>query len=142
MSKIDKNGNFEISSPSKHLKQGVKDSTFRESNNHTSSFKGIGIFGLIFCFIFVIAFANYLKTGQFSNISFKSFIEFLSSAPNIDISWSLVDLTIYAEWGIFNFLRDFFNWFTNMFEVLISLFGMIVQALAFIFHLVKGLLFY
>lgn len=142
MSKIDKNGNIEISTPNIHLKDGVKNGTIRETKDYKSKSTGsISIFGLIFVIIFVIAFVNYLRTGQISNVTFKGFIEFLANAPQIDVSWSLVDLTIYGDWGAFNFLRIFFNWFTDMFEVMISFFGMIIQSLGYIFYFVKGLLF-
>ena len=106
-----------------------------------SGLKGVNVFAIIFCIIFIIAFANYLRTGNFSAITFKGFIEFLASAPSIDISWSIIDLTIYGDFGAIQWFINFLNWFTDMFEVMIALFGMIVQSLGYILYLIRGLFF-
>lgn len=98
----------------------------------------LSFLAILLMFVFV---GNYLRTGMPFELSFKGFIEFLSNAPSFDISWSMVDLTIYGDWGIFNFLREFFNWFTDIWEVCITLFGMIIESIEFIFYFVKGLLF-
>ena len=102
--------------------------------------------GSIFCFIFFIllfiSLAFYLTTGTTSQITLTGLLNFFSTEmSSIDISWSLVDLTIVGDWGIFEFLRNFLNWFTTIIEVSISLFGMIYRVLVFSFRFVTGLLF-
>lgn len=142
MSRIDKNGNIEITPISTHLKSGAIKGDFKESKSTQSeSHNHINLFGFLIIILVIISLAHFLRTGNLSDITFKGFIEFLSNAPSFDISWSMVDLTIYGDWGIFNFLREFFNWFTDIWEVCITLFGMIIESIEFIFYFVRGLLF-
>jgi len=115
-----------------------KDSGWKPKSSE-EQVNGLGSF-LILLLMFIVV-GNYLRTGMPYDLTFKSFIEYLSNAPSFDISWSMVDLTIYGDWGLFNFLKDIFNWFTDIWEVCITLFGMIIETIEFIFYFAKGLLF-
>ena len=53
----------------------------------------------------------------------------------------MIDLTIYTDWGVANFFRDFINILTDVWEVCVILLGMIWESLEFLFYFVKGLLF-
>lgn len=106
-----------------------------------SKFSKMSIFYVIFLFIFIISFSHYIALGTFSDITFSGFLNWISNAPEFDVSWSLVDLTIYGDWGIFNFLRSFLNFFTDIFEVIIFLFGMIVKSLQFVVYFALGLFY-
>lgn len=106
-----------------------------------SKFSKMSIFYVIFLFIFIIAFVHYLRFGTLSDITFTGLLNLLSNAPEFDVSWSLVDLTIYGEWEVFDFFRIFLNWITDIIEVLVFLFGMVIKALNFIIYLARGLFF-
>lgn len=125
-----------------HIKRGVLKGKGLKQRKENSSLDNKGnIFGfIIFCLIFIIL-GNYLRTGVPFDLTFKGFIEYLSNAPSFDMSWSMVDLTIYGDWGIFNGLKDFFNWFTDVWEVCITLFGMVIELIEFVFYFAKGLIF-
>ena len=106
-----------------------------------SKFSKMSVFYVIFLFIFIIAFSGFLRGEVASDITFTGLLNYLSNSPSIDVSWSFIDLTIYADWGVFNFLKLFFNWFTDIIEVLVMLFGMIIKGLSFIIYFIKGLFF-
>lgn len=90
--------------------------------------------------ILIFSLASYLTYGSTSsNLTFIGFLNYLAGAPNIELSWMTLDLTIYADWGVFNFLRSFLNFFTDIFEVLLFVFGLITKGLGYIIYFVHGL---
>ena len=99
------------------------------------------IFAIILVLLIIVSLAQFLRTGTAGNMGFSGFINFLSNAPSFDINWSIIDLTIYSDWGIFEFLRIFINWFTAIFEVLVFIFGMLVETIEYLFYFIRGLLF-
>lgn len=100
---------------------------------------GVGIFGVIIFILLLIVFSSYLRSGDTTSFTFMSLLDVFSDVPSIDVSWSKVDLTIYADWGVFNFLKSFLNWFTSIWEFFIVVIGMIYEGLGYIFYLVRNL---
>lgn len=110
-----------------------------KSNTYYRSGFSLGIFKIIiFCLVLVVLY-RYLRTGAPSDFSFKSLIEILSNAPVIDFGLADFDFTIYSNWGWANFLRDYINLFTDIWELLFSLVNMIWQGLIFLFYIVRSL---
>lgn len=137
MSKIDKDGNISISSSNPHIKPGVN-SDFREVK-YNKSFSGHSIFALIFLVLFIYAYFSYVRTGKLDTISFSGLLEYLSTVPDISTTFNLVNISIGGDWGMFDFLRDFFNFFCNCFNVLCSVSGFIWQGLIFIIWCIRFL---
>ena len=105
-----------------------------------NSNNSMSLFAFIILVLFIISYSHFVRTGQLFNFSFKSLIDYLSGMPDITFTLSKVDLTIYADWGFFNFLRDFINIFSGLTEFSFQFSGMIGQAFIVIGYLV-GLLF-
>ena len=99
----------------------------------------IGIFGVIFLVIFIIVFSNFILAGNHYTFTFKGLLEFLGDIPDVDVSWAYKDFTIYANWGIWNFLRDFFNGFISIIEFWFFLTGCLWQLLNLLFYFLTNL---
>lgn len=104
---------------------------------HTSKPMFKSIFVYIVLVLFVIAYSHYIRTGTFIDFSFKSLIDRLADMPDVSISFTNIDLTINGDWGVVDFLRDFLNYFTSCFEVILTLTGFVVQGFIVIFFLVS-----
>lgn len=147
MSKIDKNGNIEITPASSHLKEGAKNGSFRErskslkDNSVEPNYKGgaVGIFGIIILILFVVAFSHYIRTGTFIDFSFKSMIDYLATMPDVSLQFMQIDLTAYGDWGLFNFAKSIWNFIAPLFEFSITITGMITQSFVVIWFLVTML---
>lgn len=100
---------------------------------------GVGIMGIFLFILLLSVLATYIKTGTTDTFTFKSLLEIFSNSPMVDVSWSNVDLTIYADWGVFNFLKSFLNWFAQIFEFLVTIVGMLWQGLNYMFYFVRTL---
>jgi len=101
----------------------------------------LSVFSIVLIFLIIVSLAQFLRTGSAGNMGFAGFINFLANAPTFDVSWSMIDLTIYAKWPALDFIRVFINWFTSIFEVLVFIFGMLVETLEYLFYFVRGLFF-
>lgn len=122
-----------------HLESSINDGSFKKTNSFP---KGTGgsLFAMIVLILFVIVFSHYIRTGTFINFSFKSLIDYLADMPDVSVYFSTIDLSITADWGVFNFFRSFLNFFVDSFEILVTISGMAIQALVIIFYMV-GLFF-
>ena len=139
MSKIDKNGNIEITPSSSHLKEGAKNGSFRDSSNSKGKIGingSVGIFGIIILILFVVAFSHYIRTGTFIDFSFKFMIDYLAAMPDVSLQFMQVDLTASGDWGIFNFAKYIWNFVALICEFGITLSGLGIQALVVIWFLV------
>lgn len=95
----------------------------------TSAF--INIFGII---ILVILASSLLLSEVQEPLSFTSFMNFLSS-QSFDFSFNnFIDYSIVGDWGLFNFLRDFFNLFIQGMNVIIYVVRLLIQLIVFVFH--------
>lgn len=106
-----------INSYSKHNYNGIKSS----------------IFGIFVLLLFIIAFSHYVRTGTFVDFSFKSLIDYLSTMPDISMSFYKIDLKITSDWYFFNFFRDFLNLFTPILQVFWTIGAMFWQAIIVVF---------
>lgn len=99
----------------------------------------VGIFGVIFLVIFIIVFGNFVVASNHYTFTFKGLLDYLANIPKVDTSWVYVDLTIYTDWGIWNFLRDFFNGFISIIEFWFFLTGCLYQLLNILFYFISNL---
>lgn len=99
-----------------------------------------GVFGVIILVLAIIVTARVL-TGSSVEFSFKSLLDFASTAPSISANWSIVQNLIVGDWGLFEFLRNFINFSWSIFTVLICLCDLLFDSLAYIFYFVRGLFF-
>ena len=139
-----KNVKFDVSNlsspkPTRKLRSSLKLNKLEKSEPMHIDYHSFGLFRIIFLFMALFAIAGLLKSGSFSDITFKGLLEFCANAPSFDISWSMIDLTIYSDWYAFNFLKEFFNFFTSMFEFCVIIFGFLIETLEFIFYFARGI---
>lgn len=84
-------------------------------NNRSFSFKStFSIVKLVF--LILLAISLFVAVSNGSPKSFESFIEYIANIeliPITDVALWFKELTIIADWGIFNFLRDIVNIITG-----------------------------
>ena len=111
------------------------------SSNITSGIIG-STFGLMFSLLVLINLYGMLTgTGQFRGLEWL--LSVLSNAPAIDTSWleTWGQMSITADWGIFQFLADFLNKI-NQFINLCAFLGVgCINILLFILYFVTMFLF-
>lgn len=100
---------------------------------------GIGIFGIIIFILLSISLYSYLSDGNMSDLTLQSFLDILADAPSVDVSWSMVDLSITADWGTFNFLKEFFNLFISIIEFVLFIIGALWKGLNYILYIINSL---
>ena len=87
------------------------------SKSDRKSAKGVSIVGnvllVIFLSIFIVNYVRILLSGQ--ALSFQAFIEHLSNVYAIPLP-NLSSLIIAGNWGVFEFLRAFFNTLVSIFN--------------------------
>lgn len=96
--------------------------------------KTIGILALI---VLISMLIRSLILGFNTSVSFTSFLQYLGNAPDVVPSFSITDFEIKESWGIFNFLRDFFNPFVNLMGFAAWVTLMFVRCLYFLFYLLR-----
>ena len=94
------------------------------------------VFKVFFGFMLIIALFWSLNSGADYTISFTSMLNYLSSAPTLDFT-SISNFDIVSSWGVFNFLRDFFNLFARAFAVLSWLGELLFDFIEWIFFFIK-----
>lgn len=68
--------------------------------------------------------------------TFTAFLEYISNAPAVDISF--VELwNLGGNWGVFEFLRNFFNMFGSVLSFLVWLGKNIISVLQYVFYFVR-----
>lgn len=97
----------------------------------------LGIIGVIFLIIFIIAFARQLIGAE--PLTFTSFLHTISSLPDVTVS-TLIDYSIAGSWGLFDFLRIFINSMISVVNVLVYIGSLLYNLIVLLFHCVKFLL--
>ena len=99
---------------------------------------GLGIFGLIVGILLSVSLIKSLMGG--SPVTFGGLLEYLSNVPSINMSLSSFEvIPPFGDWGAFNFLSTFFNYFITIFNVLIFAFKGLSQVIVYIVYLVRFL---
>ncbi len=99
---------------------------------------GFGVFGLIVGILLSVSLIKSLVGG--TPVTFGGLLEYLSSAPSIDMSLKSFNvIKSLGDWGPFNFLAIFFNYFITIFNVLIFAFKGIGQVIVYVVWFVRFL---
>ena len=101
---------------------------------------GIGIFSFIILVLLLIVFSSYVRTGTLTSFSFKSLLDIFSGVPTVNLSFARPDLTIYYDWGAFNFLRSYINLLTLIPELILTIGSLLWEGITYIFFF-AGLFF-
>lgn len=79
------------------------------------------IFRVIFIIFCAILISNIIKTLFSSNtVTFTSFLNYITSVPQISTNFSMETIYISTDWGVFDFVRIFLN--TIMMPINLSVF--------------------
>lgn len=123
----------------------VKDYNFNKSyenakkGNRQHFFNNAGIVFRLMLLIFIgILFLRvfWVLRGSSNTVNFTGFLEFLSNLNSVDVSISVADFSIGGDWGVFEFLRNFFNIFAQLFGVIVWLFSNIVNLINYLWQFV------
>lgn len=98
----------------------------------------IGVLKLITIILLFFAIVGALRNQEL--FTFKGLLDLFQNAPQIDLSWLNWETINLGDWGLFNFLRDFFNFFIEIVNVLAFAGTCIVQALLYVLYFIKALL--
>ena len=99
-----------------------------------------GIFSFVLLILVLCGFCSYLfEVNNGEPLTFTSFLNILSNAPEIDNSFFVVDLTIYGDWGSFEVFRLLFNSFSSIIELLLFLVSCLLEGVEFILYFIRSL---
>lgn len=108
----------------------------RSAMDKSSSSTSVNPFAFILLALLFVNIPRFIA-GDFVPFSFTSLFESLNTVPVIDLSWiSNTFQEITADWGAFNFLRDFFNLFVDMLRSVAFIGSGMVQIIIFAVWLV------
>lgn len=101
---------------------------------------GLGVFSLV---VGVLLAVSLIRSLMGSNpVTFGGLLEYLSNAPSINMSLNSFEVIApFGDWGAFNFLSTFFNYFITIFNVLIFAFKGLGQVVVYVVYFVKFLFF-
>lgn len=74
-----------------------------------------------------------------TDLSFTGMLNYFSSVPSMQFV-NIADFTIVADWGIFNFLKNFLNLFAYLFGFSIWFSQNIYNLILWLFYMVRYLL--
>ena len=105
----------------------------------TKSFM-VGFIGIFFvCILFLILFARLRSNGEYS-LTFTGFLNYLSKSPKLNFA-PLSSFEIVGDWGLFDFLKNFFNLFAKMIGVISWLGELIINCFEWVWFFVRFILF-
>lgn len=95
----------------------------------------LNVFGVI---IFSLLIVNFLRimTG-YGSLTFESLLNYLQNAPSFDFYSIVSNYSITTDWGLFNFLRDFFNMFISLFNVIVFLAKNVLNLINYIIYFIR-----
>lgn len=71
-------------------------------------------------------------------ITFGGFLEMLASAPSVDMTLKSFEvIPALGDWGAFNFLSTFFNYFITTLNVMIFVFKGVIQVVIYIVWFIR-----
>lgn len=106
--------------------------------NHTGRFKGTtgSIFKVLIAILIGVALVRVLSGNEI--ISFQTLLEYLGNAPVVNMPFKFFnDLTIVGDWGLFNFLKDFFNLTTGVVSILVFLATGLINAIIYLTYFIR-----
>lgn len=117
-----------------------KETTYYQNTDFLNETKyGPRFITVILSFIVLALIAVYIvrySDGGFTVPTFSSLLEMLSNVPDISISLETI-VPISLDWGVFNFLRDFFNVFVKLFNLVLWIADNLLICLEYIFYFLR-----
>lgn len=113
-------------------KSAVRYASNTKRNNLRSSYLGmcVSVFAVLLCFMLIVSLVR--KTASGDPLTFSSLLNWLGNLRSFSLQVNISDFTIVADWGLFNFLRNFLNIFTTSFGILYFLGANLINLLIFI----------
>ena len=100
----------------------------------------VNTLSIIFSILLLVSLFRFL-TGHGSQIlSFSGFLEMIHNVPTINVE-ILNNFYITADWGAFNFFKEFLNFFAGLFSVVGFWFANLYNVLVFVIYLFTNLFF-
>lgn len=90
---------------------------------------------LIFVILFLISYIRFCFNA--GSVTFEGLLQFLNSCPQVDFNLALTAFTINGDWGLFEFLRNFFNIFGILIGFIVFLVGNLFNLFTFVFWFIK-----
>lgn len=87
--------------------------------------------------LLVVACVISLYSGDGRLPTFGGLLSALEDAPSVSFVDSFNNLVISSNWGPFNFLRNFFNWFTGLLSIGAWLAQSFINLLLYVFYFVR-----
>lgn len=112
--------------------------SWKKQDKRDKQESAIGVLKLILSFLLIFAVVGALRNQEI--FTFRGFLDLLQNAPQIDLSWLNWETINLGDWGLFNFLRDFFDFCIDIINVLAFAGTCIVQAILYVLYFVKALL--
>lgn len=101
--------------------------------------KTFSILGIVAVILLVATVFSVLRGNQ-EQVTFRGFLEFLQTAPSLDLEWLNWSALNLGDWGIFNFLKEIINFLVSVINVFAFAGTMLVQAVMYILWFSKWLL--
>lgn len=103
----------------------------------TKSYKANLVINVLAIIIALLFIANFIRLANSSGfLTFESFIQQCSTFSQFPLT-NFIDLRIVADWGFFNFFRDFLNIFSVLLSVSLYLGANIMNSLWFTIQFVS-----
>lgn len=107
------------------------------SSSNKLGFTGTAL-SVVLCVLLILVVMRFLLVPNAPIYTFQSLLEVLQGTPTM-VPWSnFIDLTIYADWGLFNFFKDFINSITGIIEFLLWLTNLLTYTLEFIGYYLRA----
>lgn len=101
---------------------------------------GNGVFLILVLTVIVLTVFALLHNGD--RFTFQGFLEFLGNLESLPVQKLLVEGTIkdiVSDWGIFNFFRDFLNFFTDLFNIVVFFGACVGNIVHYVFQFLRWL---
>ena len=112
--------------------------SWQKQDKKESQEAAIGVLKLIFIILLLFVIVGALRNQEL--FTFKGLLELLQNAPQISLEWLNWETINLGDWGLFNFLRDFFNFFIEIINILAFAGTCLMQALLYVLYFIKALL--
>lgn len=108
------------------------------NSRHSANVRVFDIVSIVLVLMFTILLFSVL-TNNDRDVSLYGILDFLSQAKTITITDIQIveNLTITANWGVFNFLRDWLNLFVGFFEFIAVLGSILINSFVYFWQFVK-----
>lgn len=94
----------------------------------------VGLFKLIFIILISIVLIRFLYSSDSTGLNTMSLLEMLQDMPSVSSAFKNFSskLLIEADWGAFDFLRNFINTLSNLWSILMWISGALIDVILFL----------